>query len=234
MGQSPGLKAGDLTSVNSVFHLGAIKSGGFPGSSAVKNSPANAGDLRDAGLIPGSGRSPGEGHGNPLQYSCLENPTDRGAWQVAVYRVAQSWTRLKRHSMQAHHHPRNKEEDPFSAVARPGEERGNVPSLWEDTTLPSGSPSLRRKVNAAQGLKRLSHRLLGSWEVGSTLSHSPCGWAKAKGSWGSHLEGASPDPDRNQNGSGSLPQLGAYSRQCQPFTLGEFFSQAQSGFLQSQ
>ena len=72
-----------------------------------------------------------------------------------------------------HFNPRNKEEDPFSAVARPGEERGNVPSLLEDTTLPSGSPSLRRKVNAAQGLKRLSHRLLGSWEVGSTLSHSP-------------------------------------------------------------
>ena len=47
----------------------------------VKNPPANAGDVRDAGSIPGLGRSPGERHGNPLQYSCLENPTDRGAWQ---------------------------------------------------------------------------------------------------------------------------------------------------------
>ena len=48
----------------------------------VKNSPANAGEKRDAGLIPGSGRSPGEGHGYPLQYSCLENPMDRGAWRA--------------------------------------------------------------------------------------------------------------------------------------------------------
>ena len=46
----------------------------------VNNLPANAGDIRDAGLVPESGRSPGEGHGNPLQYSCLENPMDRGAW----------------------------------------------------------------------------------------------------------------------------------------------------------
>ena len=47
----------------------------------VKSPPANAGDLRDSGSIPGSGRPPGEGNGNPLQYSCLENPMDRGAWQ---------------------------------------------------------------------------------------------------------------------------------------------------------
>ena len=46
----------------------------------IKNLPANAGDLRDMDLIPGSGRSPGGGHGNPLQYSCLQNPMDRGAW----------------------------------------------------------------------------------------------------------------------------------------------------------
>ena len=58
----------------------------------VKNLPANAGDLRDAGSIPGSERSPGGGHGHPLQYSCLENPMDRGAWQATFYRVAKSWT----------------------------------------------------------------------------------------------------------------------------------------------
>ena len=59
----------------------------------VRNLPANAGDIRDAGLTPGLGRSPGEGHGNPLQYSCLKNPMDRGAWGGAtVHRVAQSWT----------------------------------------------------------------------------------------------------------------------------------------------
>ena len=52
-----------------------------------KNLPANAGDVRDAGLIPGSGRSCGREHGNPLQYSCLENPMDRGAWQATVHKV---------------------------------------------------------------------------------------------------------------------------------------------------
>jgi len=54
----------------------------------VKNLPANAGDIRDLGLIPGSGRSPGGGHGNPLQYSCLENPMDRKAWQAMVHGAA--------------------------------------------------------------------------------------------------------------------------------------------------
>ena len=58
----------------------------------VKNPPANAGDIRDAGLIPGSGRSPGEGIGNLLQYSCLGNPIDRGAWWARVHRISKSWT----------------------------------------------------------------------------------------------------------------------------------------------
>ena len=58
----------------------------------VKNPPANAGDVRDVGWIPGSGRSPGGGHANPLQYSCLENPMDRGAWQATVHGVRKSWT----------------------------------------------------------------------------------------------------------------------------------------------
>ena len=56
----------------------------------VKNPPANAGDARDSGLIPGSGRSAGEGNGNPFQYSCLGNPMDRGAWQATVHRVTES------------------------------------------------------------------------------------------------------------------------------------------------
>ena len=54
----------------------------------VKNLPANAGDIRDAGSIPGSGRSPGGWHGNPLQYPCLKNPMDRGAWQATVHGIA--------------------------------------------------------------------------------------------------------------------------------------------------
>ena len=64
---------------------------GFPGGSEVKASACNVGDL---GLIPGSGSSPGEGNGNPLQYSCLENPMNRGAWWATVHRVAKSQTRL--------------------------------------------------------------------------------------------------------------------------------------------
>ena len=56
----------------------------------VKNPPADAGDLRDVGWIPGSGRSPGEGNGNPLQYSCLENPMDRGAWRATVHGVTEA------------------------------------------------------------------------------------------------------------------------------------------------
>ena len=58
--------------------------------SAVKNLPANLGDIRDIGSIPGLGRSPGGRHGNPLQYSCLENPMDKGAWQAIVHGVAES------------------------------------------------------------------------------------------------------------------------------------------------
>ena len=68
-----------------------MKLPGFPGGSDGKDSACNAGDL---GLIPGLGRSPGEGHGNPLQYSCLENPMDGGAWWATVHRVAKSQTRL--------------------------------------------------------------------------------------------------------------------------------------------
>ena len=64
----------------------------------VKSLPANGEDLRDSGSIPGMGRSPG-GNGNPLQYSCLENPMDRGAWWATVHGVTQSRTRLKQLSM---------------------------------------------------------------------------------------------------------------------------------------
>ena len=58
----------------------------------VKSSPANAGDIRDVGLVPELGRSPGRGPGNLLQYSCLENPMDRGAWQAVVHGVTKNWT----------------------------------------------------------------------------------------------------------------------------------------------
>ena len=62
----------------------------FSGSSVVKNPSADAGDTGEAGSIPGLGRSPGGGNGNSLQYSCLENPVDRGAWQATVHGVTES------------------------------------------------------------------------------------------------------------------------------------------------
>ena len=65
----------------------------------VKNPPANAREVRDACRSPGLGRSPGDEHGNPLQYSCLENPMDRGAWWATVHGVAESLTQLKQLSM---------------------------------------------------------------------------------------------------------------------------------------
>ena len=65
---------------------------GFLSGSEVKESACNAGDVIDMGSITGSGRSPGGGHGNPLQYSSLENPMDRRAWWTTVHRVTKSWT----------------------------------------------------------------------------------------------------------------------------------------------
>ena len=62
---------------------------GFPGGAVVKNLPANAEDAREASSVPGSGRSPGGGNGNLLQFSCLENPTDGGTWQTTVHNVAE-------------------------------------------------------------------------------------------------------------------------------------------------
>ena len=67
---------------------------GFPGGSS-DNPLANAGDVRDVGLILGSGRSPAGGHGNPLQYCCLQNPMDRGAWWATIQRVTKSRTQLR-------------------------------------------------------------------------------------------------------------------------------------------
>jgi len=66
----------------------------------VKRPSADSGDVRDVGSIPGSGRSPGGGHGTPLQSSCLENPMDRGAWQATVHRFAKSQIRLKELNIQ--------------------------------------------------------------------------------------------------------------------------------------
>ena len=81
----------------------------------VKNPPASAGDTRDLGSTPGSGRSPAGGNGNPLQYSYLENSMDRGAWRATVHRVTKSWTPLSAHThtqtMLPHTHPKSQGED---------------------------------------------------------------------------------------------------------------------------
>ena len=79
--------------VGTVFFLLPVKNlGASHVVLVVKNPPASAGDIRDMNSIPGLGRPPGGGHGNPLQYSCLENPMDRGVWRATVHRFTQSWT----------------------------------------------------------------------------------------------------------------------------------------------
>ena len=81
--------------ISIVINLWLIQSWGFPGGSVVKKLPANAGDARDMDSIPGSGRSSVAGPGISLQYTCLENSTDRGAWLATVHGVTKSQTRLR-------------------------------------------------------------------------------------------------------------------------------------------
>ena len=86
----PGEKKGGNVAL---FYTGAYRTRGVSQVTLVINNPsANPGDIRDVGSIPGSGRSAGGGHGNPLHYSCLENPMDRGDCRAIVHRVAKSWT----------------------------------------------------------------------------------------------------------------------------------------------
>ena len=106
---------------------------GFPGGSEVKASAWNAGD---PALIPESRRSPGEGNGNPLQYSCLENPMDGGAWKTAVHGVAESRTRLSDFTFTFHFHALEKEMATHSSVLAwriPG--MGEPGGLWCHTEL---------------------------------------------------------------------------------------------------
>ena len=86
----------DCKFISLAYHYDVSQS--FPGDSVVKNPSASARDTKGVSLIHGLRRSPGGGHGNPLQYSCLENPSDRGAWQAIMPRVAKSWTPLKQFS----------------------------------------------------------------------------------------------------------------------------------------
>ena len=81
--------------ISTLFKERSTSLGASPVALEEKNLPASAGDVRDEGLIPGLGRSPGGWHGNPLQYSCLENPMDRRGWWAAVHRVAKSQRQLR-------------------------------------------------------------------------------------------------------------------------------------------
>ena len=119
----------------------------------VKNPPANAGDVRDSGSIPRAERSPEEGNGNPLQYSCLENPMDRGAWRATVHGVAKCRTQLKRlSSRDATIRERSQEQGGCVRHMNSGERRGSesLPVLREvhlGGFLPLWSPGKRTEEN---------------------------------------------------------------------------------------
>ena len=89
---------------------------GFPGGAIGKESTCNAGDTRDVGSIPGCGRSPGVGNGNPLYYPCLENPMDRGVWEAVVHRVAEGRTQLSDFTFTFHFQALEKEMATHSSV----------------------------------------------------------------------------------------------------------------------
>ena len=122
---------------------------GVPGDSLVNNPPASTGDM---GSIPGSGRSPGEGNGNPLQYSCLENPMDRGAWQAIVHEVAKGQTWLNKQ-----HIHRGASSDPFlreSFIFKENGKRG-----WKKKKERPEVPDQFWLFNSCQGHTGLRHRL---------------------------------------------------------------------------
>ena len=94
-------RRGRLPNINKSIKPGSVFHGASQVVLEVNNQPASAGDTRETGSIPGSGRSPGGENGSPLHYSCLESPMDRGAWRAMVHSVAKSPTRRKQLSMHA-------------------------------------------------------------------------------------------------------------------------------------
>ena len=114
----------------------------------VKNPPANVGDARDSGLIPGLGRSLGEGNGNPLEYSCLGNPMDRRAWRVTVHRVTNSQTRLCTHTshlLSTWRRDSRKGKEVQEQRKKTGPRRGNQQKAVLVTAAPEVSISLLSK-----------------------------------------------------------------------------------------
>ena len=121
-------------SQNNLLFSFLLSHGGFPGSSVVKNPQANAGD---AGSIPGPGRFPGGGHGNPLQHSCLENPMYRGAWWATAQRVSKSGTQLKQLSTHTYFHSQHRQ-------------CSQGPSRWSSPLPTPGLPSQARAKNTKE------------------------------------------------------------------------------------
>ena len=118
---------------------------------AVKNLPASAGDSRDAGSISGSGRYPGQGNGNPLQYSSLEKPMDRGAWWAAVHGVAKSQTRLSDFTFTFHFHALEKEMATHSSVLA-----WRISGTGKPGGLPSMGSQSRRQLKQLSNSSKLS------------------------------------------------------------------------------
>ena len=117
--------------------------------------------LRDMGLIAGSGRSPGGGHSNPLQYSCLENPMDRGSWRATVHGLAKSWTWLKRPSIQP-------------LPNRPHSLSGSPCLLLALDIIPAPAPACRaRDAGDHSGLGSLGPFSPGQWSKGSIPNPEP-------------------------------------------------------------
>ena len=139
--------------------------GAFQVALVVKNLPANAGDVRDTSSIPGLGRSPRGGHGNSLQYSCLENPLDRGARQATVHRVAKSQTWPKQLSMHTSSQAQFltntryewRREWQSTPVFLPGESHGQ-------RSLMGYSPSGRKESDTTERLHHHHHKVWEWWE----------------------------------------------------------------------
>ena len=130
----------------------------------AKNLPFHTGDIRYPSSIPGSGRSPGEGNGNPHQYSCLENPMDRGAWWATVPRVTQSQTRLKWFSTHAH------------AVVRKRIRSWSQVQQWKPWIPAPSQPNVEMKL-LVETTQALSTQLWLQWPSSSASVHS---WAPAR------------------------------------------------------
>ena len=125
---------------------------GFPGGSVVKNLPDSEGD---SGSIPGLGRSPEEGQGNPLQYSCLKNPMDRGAWQATVHGVTKSWTRLSDFTFKL-----------WSRASLVAQRLKRLPGMWETWVRSLGWEDPLEKEIA-------THSSILAWRIPWT--EEPCG-----------------------------------------------------------